>query len=75
MVKLNTTIYKEVTGRLVCICIEHTISGMMPTRYTNCMLSFVLCCLVIVQVAKAQGGSNAANQVAYLWAKHLGTII
>ena len=53
----------------MCICIERMISGMMPTRYTNCMLSFVLCCLVNVQVAKAQGGSNAANQVAYLWAK------
>ena len=24
------------------------------------------------QVAKSHGGSNAANQVAYLWAKNLG---
>ena len=28
--------------------------------------------MVIPQVAKAEGGSNAANQVAYLWAKSLG---
>lgn len=25
-----------------------------------------------MQLAKAEGGSNAANQVAYLWAKSLG---
>lgn len=28
--------------------------------------------LINAQVAKTHGGSNAANQVAYLWAKTLG---
>lgn len=28
--------------------------------------------MLTLQVAKAEGGSNAANQVAYLWARHLG---
>lgn len=27
---------------------------------------------ILVQLAKAEGGSNAANQVAYMWAKSLG---
>ena len=28
--------------------------------------------MTLLQVAKTHGGSNAANQVAYLWAKTLG---
>lgn len=30
--------------------------------------------LLYIQVAKSHGGSNAANQVAYLWAKSLGNV-
>ena len=28
-----------------------------------------------LQIAKSEGGSNAANQVAYLWAKSLGMFL
>ena len=31
-----------------------------------------MCVCVCMQLAKAEGGTNAANQVAYLWAKSLG---
>lgn len=46
---------------------------MFTTHYvTVCTCHHMTMSFMNVQVAKANGGSNAANQVAYLWAKSLG---
>ena len=53
---------------IVPYCIVHVYCpvGIMLKLISDIVLFFY-------QVAKAEGGSNAANQVAYLWAKSLGT--
>ena len=42
----------------VCVCV------------CVCVYGYLMMCL---QVAKSGGGVGAGNQVAYLWAQHLGT--
>lgn len=71
--RLSTILWKVATGRLLSICIGARTCGMMHTGSVS-PVQVTKPLLTLLQVAKTHGGSNAANQVAYLWAKSLGEV-